>query len=193
MSKANSVTAEALIKLGFWTGKKPDKYYYKEIAAKKFEEYFMFTYQGKSLPINNRVEDIRRLIFGIYGDLVENPVELMPTEEIYKTFWEDIIQNPDGSVNLEQLKKELADYKFILDNVGKVYCHITDNTLSYANYKAEDVIAMADDCFNKTLQEELTDYISKSELEQLQHRVYSITGKGPVMQLFNEVLGISAG
>lgn len=59
-------------------------------------------------------------------------------------FWKGIILNPDGSVNIDQLKKELGDYYFILDQLPKVYCHITGNTLSKPMYFASSVISAYD-------------------------------------------------
>ena len=65
-------------------------------------------------------------------------------DEIFEEFWKPIICNEDGSINMEQLKKELADFSFIMEQVSKVYCHITDYRLSKVNYRAETVIAAAD-------------------------------------------------
>lgn len=42
-------------------------------------------------------------------------------EESYQEFWKDIVENEDGTLNVEQVKKELADYKILLDEVPKVY------------------------------------------------------------------------
>jgi hypothetical protein len=65
-------------------------------------------------------------------------------DEIFEEFWKPIICNEDGSINMEQLKKELADFSFVMREVPKVYCHITGNRLSKVNYRAETVIAEAD-------------------------------------------------
>lgn len=78
-------------------------------------------------------------------------------EENWDQFWKDIVTNPDGSINLDQLKKELADFSFVMEQVPKVYCHITGNRMSYITYKAEDVIRVADDHFNEQLREAIKD------------------------------------
>ena len=41
--------------------------------------------------------------------------------EVYEVFWKDIVEDSDGNIDVEQVKKELADYKMILDEVPKVY------------------------------------------------------------------------
>jgi hypothetical protein len=66
--------------------------------------------------------------------------ENVEVEKEWNDFWKDIVCNEDESVNIEQLKKELSDYSFILRQVPKVYSHITNGTLSKVNYKAETVI-----------------------------------------------------
>lgn len=61
-------------------------------------------------------------------------------EQVYQEFWKDIICNEDGSINVEQLKKELYDCSRMMDNVPIVYSEVTGGTLSYPTYKAETVV-----------------------------------------------------
>lgn len=78
-------------------------------------------------------------------------------EEEWESFWKEIVTNEDGTINIEQIKKELADFSFVMEQVPKVYCHITGDAMSKVIYKAEDVIRVADDHFNKSLKEALKD------------------------------------
>lgn len=55
-------------------------------------------------------------------------------------FWKTIVCNEDGTINVEQLKKELRDYSFMLHEVPKVYIEVTGRTLSKPHYYAESVI-----------------------------------------------------
>jgi hypothetical protein len=66
-------------------------------------------------------------------------------EENWDNFWKDIVTNPDGTVNLEQVKKELSDFLFVMGEVPKVYCHITGDRMSKIMYHADAVITQADD------------------------------------------------
>lgn len=61
-------------------------------------------------------------------------------EQVYQGFWKDIICNEDGSINMEQLKKELYDCHRMIDNVPIVYSEVTGGTLSYPTYKADTVV-----------------------------------------------------
>jgi hypothetical protein len=61
-------------------------------------------------------------------------------ETVFDEFWRDIILNDDGTVNLEAVKNELADFKFIIDQVPEVYSAVTGGVLSKPMYKASVVI-----------------------------------------------------
>ena len=71
---------------------------------------------------------------------LDNPPVDPEVEQVYQEFWKDIICNEDGSINIEQLKKELHDYSRVLDNVPAVYCEVTGGLLSYPTYKSETVL-----------------------------------------------------
>jgi hypothetical protein len=66
-------------------------------------------------------------------------------DEVYNKYWKHIVENEDGTINLEQLKKELFDFTFVMTEVSKVYWHITGGLLSECNYKASVVIDTADE------------------------------------------------
>ena len=69
----------------------------------------------------------------------------------WEEFWKDIVCDEAGKVNLEQVKKELSDFRFMIDQVPKVYSEVTGGRLSYPNYEAETVLTLFRDEFaNKT-------------------------------------------
>jgi len=74
-------------------------------------------------------------------------------------FWKNIIYK-NGKLDEEQVLKELSDYYFVIQQVPKVYCHITNGLLSKLMYKAETIISIADDCISK-------DYVHKDDLREL--------------------------
>lgn len=57
-------------------------------------------------------------------------------------FWKGIVCNEDGTINIDQLKKELCDFSVMINEVPKVYCEVTGNAMSKPLYYADDVIAM---------------------------------------------------
>lgn len=63
----------------------------------------------------------------------------------YEKNWKDIVENDDGSINKEQLIKELSDFSMLIKNTSIVYCHITNNAVSNVLTDPDVVIALADD------------------------------------------------
>jgi hypothetical protein len=89
----------------------------------------------------------------------------------WESFWKRDVCNHDGTINIEQVKKELYDFSFIMEQVPKVYCHITGGMLSKIMYRADTVIRAADDHFNKELEESI-----KQEIEEMEGSAW-ITGQ----------------
>jgi len=58
-------------------------------------------------------------------------------EKNYQENWKEIIEK-DGKVDFEQVKKELSDYSFLLENVPIVYSELIN--LSYPNYPAHVIL-----------------------------------------------------
>ncbi|MCR3760403.1 hypothetical protein KYB31_15605 [Clostridium felsineum] len=81
-------------------------------------------------------------------------------EKEWNEFWKEIVCNKDGSININQLKKELSDFSFILEQIPKVYSHITNGLLSKVNYKAESVISV----FDKQQKELIDKEMAKDDL-----------------------------
>ena len=82
-------------------------------------------------------------------------------------FWCNIVF-PNGAT-AEDIQNELIDYYTILGEVSKVYDHITGGMISNQNTLAEDVIAMADEYYQKLYEDEEAiadiDTIGKNLLE----------------------------
>jgi hypothetical protein len=81
-------------------------------------------------------------------------------DKVWDVFWKDIVCNKDGSINIKQVKKELYDFHFVMQEVPKVYSHITNGRLSKILYPAETVITEVDDIINQ-------EYIMKDDLRDL--------------------------
>ena len=62
-------------------------------------------------------------------------------------FWEPIICDKNGNIDVEQLKKELCDYYFVIHEVPKVYCEVTGGTLSKILYDPNTVISLFNERF----------------------------------------------
>jgi hypothetical protein len=73
-------------------------------------------------------------------------------QEIFDEFWKPLVTDGNGCFIPEAVKNELADYYFIMDQVPKVYSHVTGGNLSYPNYYADSVIEEADRYVDNTVQ-----------------------------------------
>lgn len=78
--------------------------------------------------------------------------------QIYNDFWKDIIEDKYGNIDIEQLKKELCDYEFMLSEVPKVYYNVTNGLLSKPLYYADTII----NCYNDYI---MKYYTHKDDLE----------------------------
>jgi hypothetical protein len=74
-------------------------------------------------------------------------------EKTFDAFWADIVLGPDGELNLDQVKRELHDYKMLLNEVPLVYQSVTGGVISKPNTLAREVIALADEvCEERALE-----------------------------------------
>jgi methionyl-tRNA formyltransferase len=74
-------------------------------------------------------------------------------------FWKPIICKKDGTINISQLKKELSDFHHAINEVPTVYAHVTGGDMSYISYFAKDVIAVADEYYQKQRQEDTKEFL----------------------------------
>lgn len=88
------------------------------------------------------------------------PTVTKDVEESWNTFWKEIILNKDGSVNLDQVKCELADFQNLIDTVPMVYDHVTGGQCSKLLTNISVVNRLFDDHVNELFQDYKEDMIS---------------------------------
>ena len=95
---------------------------------------------------------------------------------IYETFWKDLVENLDGTINKDRLIRELSDYYWLISSVSLVYDHVTGGRISKPNTLPEEVIAKADDYTRKLFDEELKYHykVWEDEEEYLKNEIESI-------------------
>ena len=88
--------------------------------------------------------------------LTRMDTRLMTYQQIYERFWKDIVEiAPYGVLNKDQVMRELSDYSLILEQVSRVYYHITNGRISKQNTLAEAVIAVYEDIMQEAIDEAL--------------------------------------
>ena len=66
-------------------------------------------------------------------------------KEEYENFWKGIIENEDGSINKDQLMRELADYSMVMHNCAMAYSTMTNQIISKQNTLFSEVEAIFND------------------------------------------------
>lgn len=66
------------------------------------------------------------------------------TERIYNDHWKKIIEK-DGKVDLEAVKKELADFWFVLENAPRVYSAVTGGKITKIFYTSRTILKAAEE------------------------------------------------
>jgi hypothetical protein len=79
-------------------------------------------------------------------------------EKEYAEFWADIVENEDGTLNLDQIKRELSDYSTFMGEASKVYDALTGSLVSKPNARAFAVISAAEEQFQKHQDVEMAEH-----------------------------------
>ena len=84
-------------------------------------------------------------------------------EKTWDEFWKPLCTKPDGTLDIDAIKRELHDFHTILGEVPKVYDHVTHGRISKANTLAFEVIAVSDDIRTDEINEALKEYREQVE------------------------------
>lgn len=86
-------------------------------------------------------------------------------EEIYDSFWKDIVEK-DGVVDMVQIKRELADFHVLIEEVPKVYSAVSWGMISKPTTCAHEVIREFEDHFfdKGIVQDDIGDILKAGDL-----------------------------
>jgi len=60
----------------------------------------------------------------------------------YDDYWKELVENKDGTLNKEEIKKYLSDYSWIMENTTRVFMEVSGGMISYPNTLASEVIGV---------------------------------------------------
>ena len=63
-------------------------------------------------------------------------------EDRWKQFWEQYLVKEDGTVDLEEVKKELSDFYVLIHYIPEIYCEVTGGMVSKHLTHPSSVISM---------------------------------------------------
>ncbi|QJI52394.1 hypothetical protein [Psychrobacillus phage Perkons] len=73
--------------------------------------------------------------------------EQLTYQEEYVRKWKGIVENEDGTLNKDQVMRELADYQFIMDQLIDVYEEVTVGRISKLMTYGSEVVRIHDEHF----------------------------------------------
>lgn len=85
----------------------------------------------------------------------------MDYEKTYDERWRALVENADGSLNVDQIKRELHDFSRVMDQASKVYSHIAD--LSKANTAAVHIISAHDEAVSNAWDDGYNDGLAEQQ------------------------------
>lgn len=68
-------------------------------------------------------------------------------KEEYENFWKGIVENEDGTLNKDQIMRELSDYSMVMHNCAMAYCTMTNQRISKQNTKFSEVESIFSDLY----------------------------------------------
>jgi len=74
-------------------------------------------------------------------------------ERTFEEFWREIVCRADGSLDIEQVKRELHDFHIVMGEVALVYDHITGGLLTKPTTEACHITDAFDDAVDKAYEE----------------------------------------
>lgn len=93
----------------------------------------------------------------MFDKFADEDVENNGYKKEYEEFWKEIVER-NGRLNKEQVKKELYDYSILLQEVPKVYYHLTGGRISKPNTLANEVISEAEHIMSEEINEVIKEY-----------------------------------
>lgn len=104
--------------------------------------------------LENIAADIQRVIDHLRGRAEYNNSTYV---ENYNSTFKDIVEYEDGTLNKDQVMRELSDYAVFMDTATRVYCRVTGGRVSKINTTADAIIGVYEDEITETVNAEIED------------------------------------
>jgi len=67
-------------------------------------------------------------------------------EQVYEDFWKDLVE-VDGKIDFDQIKKELYDFHRLIQNIPRIFEHVTGGACTKPLTNVEVVCSLADEYY----------------------------------------------
>jgi hypothetical protein len=85
--------------------------------------------------------------------------------DTYRENWKEIVERPDGTLNLDQVARELHDYWGLMRRVAEVYDNVTGGRISKPETMPGPVINRVNERIDEAEREVIDDLIKEMEGE----------------------------
>lgn len=110
-------------------------------------------------------------------ELVENKEEQDYIQE-YNDFWKDIVENEDGTLNKDQVMRELSDYSMVMDNCARAYCTMTKQRISKQNTMFFEVENIFNELYldNDIVVDDMAEILKIDDINELKKQIRDYFG-----------------
>ena len=90
-------------------------------------------------------------------------------KEEYEDFWKDIVENENGTLNKDQVMRELSDYSMVMDNCASAYHRMTNGRISKQNTKFFEVENIFEELFldKEIVNCDMLEILKENDIEKL--------------------------
>jgi len=102
----------------------------------------------------------------------------MNYEKKYEEFWKDVVENEDGTLNKDQVMRELSDYSMVMDNCAKAYCVMTKQRISKQNTMFFEVEGIFNELYldNDIVVDDIIEILKEENINELKKKIRDYFG-----------------
>lgn len=93
--------------------------------------------------------------------------------EEYNSFWKGIVENEDGTLNKDQVMKELSDYSMVMNNCACAYSTMTKQRISKQNTHFFEVEILFNELFldKDMVRDDMIELLKSDDLDELKQNI----------------------
>lgn len=91
----------------------------------------------------------------------------------YEEFWKNIVENEDGTLNKDQVMRELADYSMVMDNCARAYYTMTQGRISKQNTMFFEVENIFNELYldNDIVVDDMIELLKTNDIDELKQQI----------------------
>lgn len=105
----------------------------------------------------------------------------------YEKFWKDIVENEDGTLNKDQVMRELSDYSMVMDNCARAYYTMTCGRISKQNTMFFEVENIFNELYleNDIVVDDMIEILKTDDIGELKQQIKDYFGIGEINERNN--------